>query len=62
MPQTTQILKVPYVMLISEYDSHHVMTDYLRPALHLGRAVDMPCALSMDQEQGREGMPCVASQ
>ncbi len=34
MHQTSQILKVLYVMFICEYDSHHAMRCHLRLALH----------------------------
>ena len=33
------------------------MKYHLRPALRCGRAVDVPSALSIDREHGREGMP-----
>jgi hypothetical protein len=49
MRQITPILKVLYVMTICEYDLRHVMNDYhLRPALHSGRDVDVPSALSIE--------------
>ena len=59
MLQTTQILKVLYVMIIREYDSRHVMIYRLGRALCFPRhgAVDVPSALSTDKENRREGMP-----
>ncbi len=49
-------------MIIREYDSRHVMKYHLRLAPRLGRAVDVPSALTIDQEHERLGMPCGASQ
>ncbi len=59
MLETQQILKVLYIMIIREYDTRHgsVMKYHQWPARRLGRAVDVPSALSIDREHGREGMP-----